>query len=422
MFKLVRRRLTLLFTGVSLLIMVISSVIYAFFSYRMMKDSSMLNFENDMASFSSDLERDSVISYDKLMDLRKNRGYIFRIYDNSEPLRITDETSTDEQKDLFAKAEKLCGEVYISYNSIYTEHTEFTGRIDGEEYLISHILIPRNDTKTEIFALSPLKEMKQDFLELCIKLGAVILAAAVALWLFSYWFTKKLLAPIKESRQRETEFIAAASHEIRNPVNNIKAAVDSIEKADDPHRTELISIARKECGRLARLTGDLLTLARSDSKTFTANFGTAELDTIALDCFEAAMPKACGKGIRFDIDLPDDTLTAENIDSGRISQVISILLDNAVSYTPAGGHIRLSLYDEGKHHIIKVSDSGCGIPDGKKKKVFERFYRADDSRTEKDHFGLGLCIAKELTELHHGDISVTDNDGGGSVFTVRLPK
>ena len=412
----------MLFTGVSLLIMVISSVIYAFFSYKMMKNSYVLNFENDMASFSADMERDSVISGDKLLQLRKNRGYLFSIYDNGKLLRITDETNTEEQKALLKKARKLCEDVYICRNSIYTEHTEFTGRIDGEEYLISHILIPRNDTKTEIYALSSLKGMKRDFTELCIKLGAVIIAAAVALWLFSYRFTKKLLLPIKESRQRETEFIAAASHEIRNPVNNIKAAVDSIEKADGPQRAELISIARKECGRLARLTGDLLTLARSDSKTFTANFGSAELDTIALDCFEAAMPKASGKGIRFEIGLSEDTLIAENIDSGRISQVISILLDNAVSYTPEGGKVKLELYDDGKYHIIKVSDSGCGIPDDKKKKVFERFFRADDSRTEKDHFGLGLCIAKELTELHHGDISVADNDGGGSVFTVRLPK
>lgn len=412
----------MLFTTVSLLVLVISSVIYAYFSYRTMKNTSLLNFEKDMTSFASDLERDRIISGDKLIGLRKNRGYLFDIYDNDQPLRITDEIKTDEQRELFAKVRKICDEVYISHSSIYTEHSEFSRRIGGEEYLISHMTIPRNDTRTEIYAVSSLAEMKRQFLTLCLKLAGVITAAAVSLWLFSRWFTKRLLAPIKESQQRETEFIAAASHEIRNPVNNIMAALGAVGKADESQRAELISIAKKECGRLARLTGDLLTLARSDSNTFTANFGRAELDTIALDCFEAAMPKASAKGVSLEIDLPDSIAAAENIDSIRIGQVISILLDNAVSYTPAGGRVKLALSDEGRHHVIRVSDSGCGIPDSQKKKIFERFYRADDSRTEKEHFGLGLCIAKELTELHRGDISVADNKGGGSEFTVRIPK
>ena len=422
MFKRVHRRLTLLFSAGSITILLVMSVLFALFSYRSMCDTAMLTFVNDMDTFSADVSKNKTISFDKILDLKKNHGYIISIYDNGSPLRITGESMTDEERAVMTKARELSEEVFIKHGSLYTEHCEFSERIDGELYHISHMLIPTENSYTEVFAVHSQQETKQQFVRLCVILGMIILIAAAMLSLFAWFFTKRLLKPIKESRQRQTEFIAAASHEIRNPVNNILTAVSSIDGAEEADKKELISIAVKESGRLARLTGDLLTLARSDSKTFTAAFGKAELDTIALDCFEAAMPKARAKGIRLDIALPDDNLTADNIDSERIKQVVSILLDNAVSYTPEGGKITLSLGDSSKYRIIKVADNGCGIPDDMKEKVFERFYRADDSRTEKEHFGLGLCIAKELVELHKGSITVSDNEGGGTVFTVRLPK
>ncbi|MBQ8966023.1 HAMP domain-containing sensor histidine kinase [Ruminococcus sp.] len=421
MFKKVHRRLTMLFTGGGLLILLTATVIYAIVSYHTMKDTAALTFENDMISFASDIERDAVISYEELSDLEKNRGYLFDICDNGSPLRITEETKTPGQRELFEKIRAACEGKYISRSSIYTEHTEFSKRLGKSEYLISHMLIPKNGSVIEVYAAVSLDTMKREFARLCLKLAAVIMGAAVVMYIFSYYFTKRLLRPVDDSRRRQTEFIAAASHEIRNPVNNIMAALDAAEKAIPPQRPELISIAKKECTRLARLTGDLLTLARSDSRSFSTDFGRADLDTIVLECYEAAMSKAVEKGIALRIKLPDENITAENIDSGRLTQVVNILLDNALSYTPSGGKVMLSLCDEGRHHVIRVSDTGCGIPDEDKERVFERFYRADPSRTDNSHFGLGLCIAKELTELHRGEISVTDSESGGAEFTVKLP-
>lgn len=422
MFKRVHFRLTLLFSGVSILILIVMSVLFAFFSCRSMQSTAMLTFVNDIDSFAGELERERSLSFTRIMELKKNYGYILYILDNGMPLRITEETQTEAEKHIISEAMTLAEKVYIARGSLYTEHAEFTARIDGEQYEVSHIIIPSENGATEVYAVHSRHELRQQFLGLCLKLGAVILLAAAALTVFARVFTKRLLMPIKQSQERQTEFIAAASHEIRNPVNNILTAVKSMDGAGEADKRELVSIAVKESERLARLTTDLLTLARSDSRTFSASFGSAELDTIALDCFEAAMPKAAAKNISLNIDLPDDTVTAENIDGDRIRQVISILLDNAVSYTPEGGRIRLSVESSPKFHAIKVADSGCGIPDDMKEKVFERFYRADGSRTDKDHFGLGLCIAKELVGLHGGSIAVSDNEGGGAVFTVKLPK
>ncbi len=111
-------------------------------------------------------------------------------------------------------------------------------------------------------------------------------------------------------------------------------------------------------------------------------------------------------------------------DPDRIAQVLSILLHNAVSYTPENGFVSLSLtcrQDRKNLFEITVSDTGVGIPDSDKKRIFSRFYRAEKSRSTKGHFGLGLSIAYEIISAHHGRISVQDNLPCGSVFVVRLP-
>ena len=105
----------------------------------------------------------------------------------------------------------------------------------------------------------------------------------------------------------------------------------------------------------------------------------------------------------------------------RISQVLGILLDNAISYVPANGKIVLSLSQTETHFLIRVKDNGPGIPDSAKTSVFRRFYQADSARNNRQHFGLGLCIAYEIISLHKGTISVLDTPGGGSTFQISLP-
>ncbi len=97
-----------------------------------------------------------------------------------------------------------------------------------------------------------------------------------------------------------------------------------------------------------------------------------------------------------------------------------ILLDNALSYTPAGGSVDLALFRSRNRYCIQVADTGTGISDADKKKIFDRFYRSSASRSSKEHFGLGLSIAGEICKIHRAKILVTDTKGGGSTFTLRL--
>ena len=177
---------------------------------------------------------------------------------------------------------------------------------------------------------------------------------------------------------------------------------------------------------MSRLINDMLTLTESDNHDFSISKKPVELDTLLLNTCESFEVLAKEKLLSLSLILPDNPLPSCNCDPDRIKQVISILLHNAISYTPESGKICVSLSykkSSGKSNFyLSVSDNGIGISDEDKKKIFNRFYRAEKSRSAKGHFGLGLSIAYEIIHAHHGNITVADSKEGGTVFTVCLPE
>ena len=169
------------------------------------------------------------------------------------------------------------------------------------------------------------------------------------------------------------------------------------------------------------LIDDMLLLANSDAQTLTVRPEVCQPDLLLLDVFEKFEPLARKKSIRLSLVLPDEILPDCFCDLHRTEQIFSILVDNALCYTPSGGVVTLACHTEEGHLCFTFTDTGCGIPDEKKTHIFERFYRADDAHTDREHFGLGLCIAKELTEKQNGSIQVSDAPIHGTCFLVRLP-
>ncbi len=423
MFKKVHLRLTLLFTIVTTLILTIMSVFYLYTSHRSLYKNALLSFQSDINTFTMNFEKNSSVSYDWLLNLQSNYEYLFYLYDNGIPFRFTHDTKTESEQQLIEDIRHYYQNNISPLTSPYTaEHQEFSYEKNGNGYHVSVITIPGENGSSEIFVIHSLVEIEAQLHTLYFRFGIVIILSIAALFAFSWFYTKKLLKPIQESQEKQTQFIAAASHEIRNPVNTILSALGAMEKGTPEQQRDFAAIAGKEGKRLARLTNDLLTLARSDNHSFQTSFGRTELDTLVLECYEAFSTPAREKKIKLSVELPDDTLVAESVDSERMKQVIAILLDNAISYTPEGGTVVLKCSETVKSYCIEVADSGIGIDDAAKKRIFDRFYRADESRTSKSHFGLGLSIAKEIVELHHGTISVSDTKGGGATFRVTLPK
>ena len=161
----------------------------------------------------------------------------------------------------------------------------------------------------------------------------------------------------------------------------------------------------------------MLALANADNKSWSILKSPCELDTLILDTYEKYEPLLREKKISIEAVLPEEVLSPCKCDSSRISQVLGILLDNSASYVPAGGKVWIGVEEKEKYFKLYVKDNGPGIPDERKESVFLRFYRADSSRKDKQHFGLGLCIAKEIVTLHHGSIKVFGKSAFFCVFT-----
>lgn len=257
---------------------------------------------------------------------------------------------------------------------------------------------------------------------------AAMLATATALGLMlagggGLFLADRALIPIRQAFRRQREFVADASHELRTPLAIVRASAELLDKelAGSPTQTrELVDNLISETDRMNRLVGDLLTLARADS-------GEADIDKQPFDLVPAAeaVVRKIGllakeKNIAVESHLPPSVPL--RADAARIEQLLFILLDNAVKYTPDGGRVRLEAAVKKDRLELKVSDTGIGIPPEEQEHIFERFYRVNKARSRAaGGTGLGLSIARWIIAAHGGSTQVASAPGKGTTFTVTIP-
>ena len=246
-------------------------------------------------------------------------------------------------------------------------------------------------------------------------------AAVLLLSIFWWFFVKFAIRPVEESRRRQMEFVSAASHELRAPLAVIGTSASVMRRASPEQADRFAQTISQECSRMSRLVDDMFMLASADNSSWSVQKEETDLETLLLDAAEWFEPAAAEKQIRISVSLPEETLPRCRCDQQRIRQVLSILVDNAVSYAGEGGRVVLSAGWKRGWFSIRVADNGPGIPDGEKARVFDRFYRADKARSGREHYGLGLSIAREIAALHRGRLTAGDTPGGGATFTLSLP-
>lgn len=244
-------------------------------------------------------------------------------------------------------------------------------------------------------------------------------AAVLLLSIFWWFFVKFAIRPVEESRRRQMEFVSAASHELRAPLAVIGTSASVMRRASPEQADRFAQTISQECSRMSRLVDDMLMLASADNSSWSIQKEETDLETLLLDAAEWFEPAAAEKQIRISVSLPEETLPRCRCDQQRIRQVLSILVDNAVSYAGEGGRVVLSAGWKRGWFSIRVADDGPGIPDAEKARVFDRFYRADKARSGREHYGLGLSIAREIAALHRGRLTAGDTPGGGATFTLR---
>lgn len=434
MFRKVHLYLTALCAGITTAILIVMSLLYLYLSEKELYENQFRSFQNDINTISTSLEQQSVISMEWLSKMEARGGYTFYALDNGIPFLYNRLTNLSESSDTRRMLD-ACLEIYKSdyeagfhedsedsaYNTCH--HVEFPFDPTGgkHEYYISVIELNRGTSSLQLLVLSPLNFLREQITRQRIRFFVIDIAAIVLLSLFAYFFTGKLLQPVIESRKKQTEFVAAASHELRTPLAVILSAAECCRDADAEKQTRFLDTIKQEGDILTSLVNDMLTLSASDSQRFSCRPAPVELDTLLINTYEAFEPLAAEKKMSLSITLPEESLPVCMADADRIVQLLSILLHNALSYTPEGGRIDLALSHRKNRFYLTVSDTGVGIPPEDRKKIFDRFYRAEKSRSAKGHFGLGLSVAAEIVKLHHGSISVSDRPGGGSVFTVMLP-
>lgn len=429
MFQKIRLRLTLLSGGITTLITIIMTLGYLYISEKNLMANRLLSCQNDIYTIASNLEQQTVISLEWLSKLESGGSYYISLLDNKIPFWFNDRNHNDSRQHLTEEAwayyrqnaEHLTKHI-ISYRSAYQN---FTCYKDNSPHYCFVITLDMDGSDLEMLLILPFTSIKSQIIRQRLSFLGMISVALIAIWLFAWLFTGRLLEPIEENRKKQNRFIAAASHELRTPLAVILSCAESrLEMADGEETLPFahdMSMIKSEALRMKMLLEDLLTLSSRDAGQFTIQCSPVWLDTLLLDAYESFETMAHSKNINMSIRLPDDAIPLCNCDKERIHQVIAILLHNAVSYTPEGGSIKLTLELTAKYFVLSISDNGIGIPDNEKEKIFDRFYRSEKSRSAKGHFGLGLSIAYEIISAHQGFITACDTEGGGATFVVKLP-
>lgn len=249
--------------------------------------------------------------------------------------------------------------------------------------------------------------------------GGLLLSLVGASFLVS-----RSLIPIQRAYNRQREFSADAAHELRTPLTVLHAATDVLQQhRDEPLavNAQLFEDVQHEIIRMERLTGDLLTLARSDLGELELAVAEVDLAALAGKVVRQVTPLAQDRGITLSL-APAKAPVSVEADPNRLQQVLLILLDNALKYTPAGGQVRVQVARHGNEATLAVSDSGEGISAEHLARLFDRFYRVDTARSRaQGGAGLGLAIARSLVSAHHGQLSLSSQPGAGTTALVRLP-
>jgi len=236
-----------------------------------------------------------------------------------------------------------------------------------------------------------------------------------------------LMRDISEAQRMEQlrrEYVANVSHELRTPLTGIRGMVEPLIDGcyeTEEERLECYRIIWKETMRLEKLVGEMLDMSRLQDGRVTVELEPLELPGILDAAVRGMKPIADDSGVILTVET-DGTRLACMGNEDRITQVLVILIDNALSFTPKGGTVTVFGRDGGEEVLVGVRDTGCGIEPKDLPLIFERFYKVDKSRMGTEGTGLGLSIAKLLTRLMGGDITVKSEVGVGSEFTFTLRK
>ncbi len=308
------------------------------------------------------------------------------------------------------------------------EKTVTTAFNEDETYRMMTVDISNEETITSLnssihyatvlFNTTQLKEAIKNY-------ETTVILVMISFWLISIfasvYLSKVSVKPILVSFQKQKDFVENASHELRTPLAVLQNRLENLFRkptATILERSEDIASSLEEVRNMRILTTNLLNLARRDDGLKTENIPIAPTFFDSILENYALIAEETNRQLQINQQIKQTIYT----DKTLLKQLMTILYDNAIKYTNDGGHIRLTLAIKDRCFFFQVADDGIGISDEHKKKIFDRFYRVDKARTrQKGGFGLGLSLAKQISDSLKGTIIVKNNEPTGSIFEVRIP-
>lgn len=429
MFRKFKQNLVFMYTLSTGLILTLIVILAFLFTYVSQANRRESNFQNLLFTLTSRLQTDSTFNDSYLAEMELQNQLMIHIEENGQALFFPGSYVTGKNRSLLLNLAGKQAETEGIYknsqpiSSDMLKSSVFHIQDGSHGSWLGNVLVLRtSDGHKKMVLLSDETPDKISLLKTSLFYLLMDLAGILLLYLTGRRFVRRTTAPLEETYQKQQEFIASASHELRSPLAVIQANADAI--ADIPSEgPRLLPIIRKECDRGSALIKNLLLLANVDRNDFVPQRQNLEIDELLLYILEMYVPVFKAKGGILLLELPNETLPSVKADPEICRQIFSVLLENALSYglrDETGNKVKLKAEKTAKTLSVAVIDYGMGIPDEDKERVFERFYKGDPSRNKKDHFGLGLSIARQLSELQGFALKVADTQGGGCTFIVKF--
>ncbi len=273
-------------------------------------------------------------------------------------------------------------------------------------------------------AVADVVELEDQYAALIGAFGAAALAGLVLVAFGGWLLVRKSTEPVERTMDTMRRFMADAAHELRTPIAVLRSQAEVTLQRERDSGAYVVALRRveSEAARLGATVEDLLTLARADAGERALDRQRVFLDDLALDAATGARALAEKRGVALEVGTFEEAVVTG--DPALMRQLLMIVLDNAVKFTPAGGTVRLSAAAPGGQAEVVVEDTGIGISPEQLSHIFERFYRGDPARARgngAEGAGLGLAIARWIADAHGARIEVTSEPGKGTRVAIRFP-
>ena len=426
MLKKLKRKLYFLFVSSIMFVFAIIFFLLACENIETMQDAE-LSALNRQATILALLFENTANYVENLEICEKKYDYAFRLFTEQNELLYESCNIEDTTKTIDTFLEIQKNTERIDRGETESVHSFQSGAISfySEKGRTYHGVLCSIYTDTGYVNLVIVKEKSglTAFLPAIIRYFLIWLIVLITVLFVSTMIIRQAIKPAEKTMQSQKNFIAAVSHELKTPLAVILSATDTIESLPDctTNIRNHASLIEAEISRMTRLIQDLLLLSSIDAGNWIFHKTEINVDTLLVSLYDKFVNICNQKSIDLQIKTPEECFPALISDEDRLNQIISILLDNAISYSPEHSVILLDASKRKNCLNISIIDHGIGISEEDKKHIFDRFYRCDKSRTKKGHYGLGLSIANELISLLAGKIYLDDTPGGGCTFTVAVP-